>query len=547
MDEFLFWARRRGSRQAKALLGLVAAATAFATALPATASADFTASLSLDQSAGTTADTSPAIGFDEKFGSSNGDAVRTVSLALPPGLLANESIAGGRCLLSSSPSAGCQVGSGTVSLAGGGSQPFAVDLVKPQHPANLAGLSFVFGTTPLTTSDVMLGASGAATVVSNLAAGIAETNFTFTDLRLPSSCPSPGANVTMTAVSQSGVSVTATAPLTVTGCSGLPYAPTLAVSEAKDAKDQGATLGLHITQAANEAASRTIILKLPSGIGVNVAADTRCLTGANTGCMIGSAAASSPLAPMKLTGTVKLAGSRSSPTVTVAFAAPFALTLVGDVNLTAGTLTINDVPDVPLTDLKLMITGPNGQKAFTTTCRPSHTTGTFTSQSGMTKVVSSKVTLTHCAATPTASGSARGLATGHPKLRLTASQGQGAAKIASIAVSVPPGLKFARSVISTAKTCITKHRRRTCTTTIKGLGVSGAKVKSVALRGGALMITLKKAAEDVAVNLSGPALTETGALQSDVKTHKVTRVTATLKVTDAKHTTTLVPLRLDAR
>ena len=97
MDGFLFWARRRGSRQAKALVGLVAAATAFATALPANASADITASLSLDQSAGTTAGSSPAIGFDETFGSTNGDAVRTVSLALPPGLLGNESIAGGGC------------------------------------------------------------------------------------------------------------------------------------------------------------------------------------------------------------------------------------------------------------------------------------------------------------------------------------------------------------------------------------------------------------------------------------------------------------------
>lgn len=277
MERCVFWAGRRGSRQA--LLGLVAAAAAFAAVLPANASADFTASLSLDQSAGTTAGSSPAIGFDEKFGSSSGDAVRTVGLALPPGLLANESIAGGRCLLSSSPNAGCQVGSGTITLAGGGSQPFAVDLVKPQNPADVAGLSFVFGTTPLTTSDVTLGAGGVATVVSSLAAGIAETNFTFTDLRLPSSCPSPGANVTMTAVSQSGVSVTATAPLTVTGCSGLPYAPTLAVSEAKDATDAGATLGLDITQAASEAASKTIMLKLPSGVGVNLAADARCLTG----------------------------------------------------------------------------------------------------------------------------------------------------------------------------------------------------------------------------------------------------------------------------
>lgn len=544
MGGFVFWARRRGSGQAKALLRLVAVAAACAAAFPANALADFTASLSLDQSAGTMAGSSPAIGFDEKFG---GEGVKSVSLALPPGLLANESIAGGECLLSSSPNAACQVGSGTISLAGGGSQPFAVDLAKPPNPADVAGLTVVVGTTPLSTSDVTLGATGAATVVSTLSPGITESNITFTDLRLPTSCPSPAANATMTAVSQSGVSVTATAPLTVTGCSGLPYAPRLALSEAKDAKDQGAALGLDITQTANEAASRTIVLKLPGGLGINTAADARCLAGAGAGCVIGAATATSPLAPTKLTGTVALAGPRSSPTVTVSFRAPFALTLVGDVNVTAGTITINNVPDVPLTELKLMITGPNRQKAFTTTCTPSNTIGTFTSQSGVTDVVSAKVALTHCAASPAASGSASGLTAGRPKLRLTARQGHGAARIASIAVALPTGLRFSRSVPSSTSPCVRPHGTGKCATAlIEGLGVSGAQAKAVALKRGTLMITLKNAAESVRVNLGAPALTETRSLQSDIKKHKVTSITVTLKVTDAKHTTTVVPLNINA-
>jgi hypothetical protein len=95
MGGFLFRARRRGSRRAKALLGVVTVAAACA-AFPATVLADFTASLSLDQSAGTTAGSSPAIGVDEKFGSTTGDAVKTVTLALPPGLLANEASPAGR-------------------------------------------------------------------------------------------------------------------------------------------------------------------------------------------------------------------------------------------------------------------------------------------------------------------------------------------------------------------------------------------------------------------------------------------------------------------
>lgn len=542
MGGFLFRARRRGSRQAAVLLGFIAAAAACA-ALPAIALADFTASLSLDQSAGTMAGRSPAIGFDERFGSTSGDGVKTVSLTLPPGLFANGSIDGGGCLLSSSANAACQVGTGTVSLAGGGSQPFAVDLVKPPNPADVSGLAVVVGTTPLATSDVTLDASGAATVVSNLAAGVDETNITFTDLRWPTSCPSPAANVTMTAVSQSGASVTTTAPLDVTGCSGLPYAPRLAVSEAKDAKDTGAALGLEITQAADEAASKTIVLKLPSGVGVNLPADRSCLSGA--GCVIGTATATSPLAPVKLTGTVTLGGSATSPTVTASFPAPFALTLVGRVNVPAGTVTINDVPDVPLTDLKLSITGPNGQKAFTTTCAPSSATGTFTSQSGVTRTVSSKVALTHCVAGSAVSGGAGGLATGHAKLRIKASQGQGAAKIASFAIRLPAGLTFARAEIPTAKPCVTRHGKKKCTATlVKGLAVSGAGVKSVTLRGGMLVVTLTRAAASITIHLSGPVLAETRALQSAVKKHKVTSVTVRLKITDARHTTTSEPLTL---
>ena len=528
------------------MVGLVIAAAALV-ALPATALADFTASLSLDQSAGTMAGSSRAIGFDEKFGSTSGDVVRTVSLALPPGLLANESIAGGGCLRSSSPNAACQVGSGTVSLAGGGSQSFAVDLVKPPNPADFVGLASVLGSTPLTISDVTLDASGAATVVSNLAAGIAETNVTLTD-RLPTSCPSPAANVTMTAVSQSGVSVTTTAPLTVTGCSGLPYAPTLAVSEAKDAKDTGATLGFDITQAANEAASKTIALKLPSGLGVNLGADARCLTGAGTGCVVGTAMATSPLAPTKLSGTVTLAGSARSPTVTVSFPAPFALTLVGDVSLTAGTVTINGVPDIPLTHLNLTITGPDAHKAFTTRCAPSSSTATFTSQGGMTKTVRSKVSLTHCAASPSTSGAASGLSTGHPKVHITVSHGQAAANIASLAVALPTGLKFAPSAIMARRTCLAKQAKERCTapSVIKGLKISGAGLASIALKSGKLVVTLQKAAPSITVNMSGPVLIETNSLQRRVTEHKVHTVTVTVTVTDAKHTTTSVPLKLNA-
>ena len=216
-------------------------------------------------------------------------------------------------------------------------------------------------------------------------------------------------------------------------------------------------------------------------------------------------------------------------------------------SLASGTVTINNVPDVPLTSLNLNITGPNGQKAFTPAARRPHDRDVHLAERRL-KERDLAVTLNNCAAKPTASGSLSGLAAGQPKLHFKATHGKGAANIASVAVGLPAGLKFSRSAFVTHKTCVTKKGKKKCTTTtlIKGLGVSGASVKSVALKGGKLLITLKKAAGSVTVNLSGPVLTETGALQTGVKKHKVKSLTVTLKVTDAKQTSTSLPLKLKA-
>ena len=117
-----------------------------------------------------------------------------------------------------------------------------------------------------------------------------------------------------------------------------------------------------------------------------------------------------------------------------------------------------------------------------------------------------------------------------------------------MSVGLPGGLKFSRAGIVTSKTCTTKGGKKKCTTTTltKGLGIKGATAKSVALKGGKLVITLKKAAGKVTISLGGPVLTESGSLQTKVKKHKVKSLTVTLKVTDAKKTSTSVPLKLKA-
>ena len=361
---------------------------------------------------------------------------------------------------------------------------------------------------------------------------------------MPSSCPTTPANVTLTA---DGASTTA--PLTVTGCSTQTYQPALSASITKDAHDAGGELVLGITQGATEAASKTITLGLGSSVTPNVGADLACLAG--TACTIGTATATSPLLPSAAlaSGTVTLGGSATTPTIAVSFPAPFAMTLDGAVNLATNSVTFSNVPDLPLTNLTLTVTGPGGQKAFNiTSCAPGER-DRFVHRPGqpVLQLVGGDQ-VQQLPERPKASGSSSGLATGHPSLKVKVSHSSGGANIASLAVGLPTGLSFARSAISTKKTCTTSKGKKKCTTTtlIKGLGVSGASVKSVALKGGKLVITLKKAVGSVTVSLSGPVLSESKALQTSVKKHKTKTVKVTLKVTDAKHTTTSVPVKIKA-
>ena len=131
----------------------------------------------------------------------------------------------------------------------------------------------------------------------------------------------------------------------------------------------------------------------------------------------------------------------------------------------------------------------------------------------------------------------------------TVTHGKGAANVSSVSIGLPGGLKFSPDGIVMTKTCTTQGGNKKCTTTTltKGLGIKGATAKSVALKGGKLEIVLKKAVGKVTITLSGPVLTESASLQTKVKKHKVkTPLTVSLNVTDAKGTSTPVPLKAKA-
>ena len=549
-------------RPRRALLGLIAAAAAFA-ALPASALAAGE-TLSVTPS-NTQAGSNPSIKTAITFADS-GDTPKTVVVSLAPGLLANGT-ANPSCTQTTQLSAACQVGTAdvTVSAPVGTLSNNPVYIVPPQHANEFAGFETVLPapfppgytgaslrTTPtvgvdLTTTFQNTNQGPTPVTIDAFSLTLNPTLNGVPFTHLPTSCSTA---TTTSSITYYGATPAASpsGSFTPTGCTLLPYAPKLSAAITKDKNDSGAAITLTQTQALGEASSKTIVFSLPKGLTPNVAAAGPCLTG--TPCQIGTAKATAPGVPdaALANGTVTLTGSISAPKILVSFPAPFGLTDTGDVGLANGTVTFADVPDLPLTSLALSITGPNGQKAFNTDCAPASIGGQFTAQSGATASVTAPIAFTGCASKPTASGSTSGLASGHPSLKFKVTHGKGAAKVASVALGVPSGLKFSKSAIVKHKTCATKKGKKKCTTTtlIKGLKVVGGKAKTVAIKGGKLVITLKSASNAVTITTSGPLVSESKSLQTKVKNHKVKTLNFSVKVTDAKKTSTTVPLKFKA-
>ena len=238
------------------LLGVLA--VVYMSVVAPEAGATVTATLTLDQSAGTAAGSFANLGTDLKFASPNGDTPQHLTLNLPSGLLANASIDGGACLLTADLNdSACEVGSGVVTadLLGFIPTPTQVtfDLVPPPAAGDLAGLAVNSNGTQIgTTGDIKVRPSGdpagvgvtIALTLPNSLSGvpitIAEINSTFDALRYPTSCPATPQSLTATVDSYNSDSTlqTVTAPLSVTGCSALPYAPAFKVTAVRDRTDR---------------------------------------------------------------------------------------------------------------------------------------------------------------------------------------------------------------------------------------------------------------------------------------------------------------------
>ncbi|MFZ1997405.1 MAG: hypothetical protein WAU75_25030 [Solirubrobacteraceae bacterium] len=541
-----------------ALSGLAAAAPgALASIAPA---------ISLNQSAGKAAGSTTNLGVDLKFAPSGSDSPDHMTLNLPPGLLADASINGGACLVTADLNdTACEVGSGTVTAYAYGTVPIPTnvtfDLVPPPAQGDLAGLAVNSSGTQIgSTADIKVRPSGDPAGVGvaiqfqlpnsldGVPISIHEISSTFDGLRYPTTCPSTPQTFAVAADSYGDATVhTASAPLSVTGCSSLSYSPSFAVTATRDRADNEVEVVTNVTQSAAEAPSSSLSLALPyAQLRPNVAGLQRLCQNLSSGTCspVGTVTAVSPLYPHALTGQAYLTGTITGLTLTLVFPAPFPLTLVGSVNLATNVTTFSGLPDIPLTSLRVTLDG-GPQGLFLSLCHDATGTAsaTLTDQNGdKTATVPANFTVAGCPSTgggPRQPGEgtaltsplAAGLQAGHPSLSFRVRAAKGAAKLRALTIELPKGLSFISHRSG--------HRL-----TVKGVRVKGAAIKSLAVSHGHLVIALKRAVSSLGVTLTGTALRESAALRSKAAAHKLKRLALRVVVqnTRGKRTTILAQI-----
>jgi hypothetical protein len=79
---------------------------------------------------------------------------------------------------------------------------------------------------------------------------------------------------------------------------------------------------------------------------------------------------------------------------------------------------------------------------------------------------------------------------------------------------------------------------------LQGVSLAGARIKSAALKGGHLVITLRGAVNNVIVRLSSRALAESGSLMSQARHHKLKSLKLTVLVKDSQGRRTKIPVQI---
>jgi hypothetical protein len=554
-----------------ALAGLLAAAVA--AIFPAASAALITPRLALNQGAGTTAGSSPAIGFDVNFtplsgigggalGELGGDSVRNLTISLPDGFLVNLAADGGACVVASTPVPSCQIGSGVSNGPGG--KAVSMYLVAAPKPSDIAGVEMIIEGGSTTVGELALGTSpeiGLDLSFSNLAPGMTELQFTLNSPRLPTTCTPK--SVTVGAQSWQGSSGIATAPLTVTGCGSLPYSPTVAATVTKEAVNSGAVLVTTFSQRVGESATSALEFAIPSGLKINRVLQP-CFQ--QKPCTVGTVSAQSPLLPSPAlsSGTLTLGSMPGSPAsseqselsaplmgvvLTMSFPPPYSFSLTAPVEFAEHTIKFSAMPDIPLTALSFTFTGPSSGPAFATSCQPGTIAATLTPQDGNpVSKLTGAVTNIGCPpprppriGKPSAAGSLTGLASGRPTLRLRATHGANAPNIASLSIELPTGLRFNAAALRTHRVC----GATSCATrqSVKGLSLAGSAIQSAQIRGGKLFIAFTRAAPNVWLAARGPLLAARRPLRVTARQQRAQALVARLRITDAGGSGTVVSVR----
>ena len=377
---------------------------------------------------------------------------------------------------------------------------------------------------------------------------LTEINSTFNGLRYPATCPSAPAQLSATVDSYGDATIhTLAAPLSVTGCSSLAYSPTFKVTAARDSGDRQVKLDTIITQTAAQAPNRSVSLAFPaSTLAPNLESiKALCLNLASGTCpAVGSVSATSPLYPSTLHGKAYLTGSSSGLSLTLVFPAPFPLTLTGSVDLVKNSATFTGLPDIPLTNLSVSLNG-GASGLFLSTCQtPSGTsTATLTDQNGDRTVrAPSAFTVSGCPLTGgggsgggwgSGSGgngssggggsggatlgkpSASGLGTGRVSLRFRVGVARRAAKLDGLIIQLPAGMSFVG------------HRAGN-RLTLTGVTLIGARLRSLSLSHGHLVIALRKPVSSLTVRIGSSALRESAALKAKARAGKLRSLSLTV-------------------
>jgi hypothetical protein len=551
-----------------ALIGLLAAAAA--AVLPAGAAATVVPSLAITQGNGATAGSTAKTRLAVSFVNRPGDAPKAMTLTFPTGFLLDLGQNEGKCLASSAPGPSCSLGTMAATSANGTTTEWRMSLIAPPAIGDVAAIALQNGAT-LETAIVKLVASPAVELKvefppfptkdaeGNDNGGITEADVTLTAPRLPTACGAP-LSFNVTTPTFKGGTASTNAPLEVSGCNTLPYAPKIAATVTKVDSEEGADVAVTLTQPnpGGESATNSFEFGNPKGVKTNKVL-APCFKGST--CTVGTVVGSSPmLAPSELsTGELTLAGSISSGNisaqvtgaVTMSFPPPFQFSVNGPLNVKEHTITFLGMPDFPLGSLTYTFTGVPAGPAFVTSCEQSTITATVTPQDGgPAQQVTGPVTNVNCpppSPTPTATGSIEALTQGDTTVQLHAARGPIGPNITSLSIGLPGGLRFSAKALVKRRTCKGSgaHRRCATRTRAKGLYLSGASIASMSIRHGRLTIKFTHSVPNASLIMQRPVLVASSGLREAAKAHELGTLSAGVRIGEANGASTSLKVKLN--